>query len=238
MRANRQPIAISEIYAEASSLYGRAFIPLASTAAAVALIVNFLLFINPSSLVLNLAWGNLVTLFAAVMVSATLILPLVIEIRATGTTNPATRMRGLRLHGRRVLLATAPLVIANGILVFTYVGILLGVFIAVRFCLLPAAVVVEDQDVTDSLSRSWEITQGLVLRTTVVLLGAIAPFVFATIAIAWLSLPYPVALGATTVAAGLVIPFVLIVLLLLFEDYRSLEPEPVDFRPSTFPPEH
>jgi hypothetical protein len=236
VQAKRQPITASELYQEAADLYGKAFFPLMSTASGVALIVNFLLFFNPVSLVLNVAWGSLVTFFAAAMVSSALILPMVIELRATGATNPATRMAGLREHGKHVVLAMIPLAIVNGLLVFTYVGIALAVFITVRLGLFPAAAVVEDEDVTDSLTRSWEVTQGLTMRTAVVLLGAVAPFTVATLVLSLVGQPYLVTLVATTVAEGLVIPFVLIVILLLFEDYRTLEAEPEDFGPSITPP--
>jgi hypothetical protein len=190
------------------------------------------LFLNPDPLVLNVAWGTLVNFFAAAMISAALILPMVIELRATGATSPATRIIGLRSHGKHVALPTIPLAIANGLFVFTFLGIVLAIFI----CLLAAAAVVENQDVTDSLARSWELTQGLFLRTSIVLLGAIAPFVLGTFALAWLNLSNRLTFLGITIAAGLVIPFVLIVILLLFEDYRTLESEPDDFGTSTSPP--
>jgi hypothetical protein len=194
------------------------------------------LFLNPDPLVLNVAWGTLVNFFAAAMISAALILPMVIELRATGATSPATRIIGLRSHGKHVALPTIPLAIANGLFVFTFLGIVLAIFICVRFCLLAAAAVVENQDVTDSLARSWELTQGLFLRTSIVLLGAIAPFVLGTFALAWLNLSNRLTFLGITIAAGLVIPFVLIVIFLLFEDYRTLESEPDDFGTSTSPP--
>ena len=181
---------------------------------------------------LNVAWGTLVNFFAAAMISAALILPMVIELRATGATSPATRIIGLRSHGKHVALPTIPLAIANGLFVFTFLGIVLAIFI----CLLAAAAVVENQDVTDSLARSWELTQGLFLRTSIVLLGAIAPFVLGTFALAWLNLSNRLTFLGITIAAGLVIPFVLIVIVLLFEDYRTLESEPDDFGTSTSPP--
>jgi len=190
------------------------------------------LFLNPDPLVLNVAWGTLVNFFAAAMISAALILPMVIELRATGATSPATRIIGLRSHGKHVALPTIPLAIANGLFVFTFLGIVLAIFI----CLLAAAAVVENQDVTDSLARSWELTQGLFLRTSIVLLGAIAPFVLGTFALAWLNLSNRLTFLGITIAAGLVIPFVLIVIVLLFEDYRTLESEPDDFGTSTSPP--
>ncbi len=236
MHTKRQPIVASELYEEATDLYRRAFFPLASTAGGIALVINGLLFLNPDRLVLNVAWATLVNFFAAAMISAALILPMVIELRATGATSPATRIAGLRDHGKHVVLATIPLAIANGLFIFTILGIALAIFISVRFGLFAAAAVVEDEDVTDSLTRSWELTQGLLLRTSGVLLGAIAPFVVATVALAWLDLSYRVTFVAITIAEGLVIPFVLIVILLLFEDYRTLESEPDDFGPSTSPP--
>ncbi|MDA0798488.1 MAG: hypothetical protein O2826_01575 [Chloroflexi bacterium] len=236
MHTKRQPIVASELYEEATDLYRRAFFPLASTAGGIALVINGLLFLNPDPLVLNVAWVTLVNFFAAATISAALILPMVIELRATGTTSPVTRITGLRNHGKHVVLATIPLALVNGLLVFTILGIALAIFISARFGLLAAAAVVEDQDVTDSLARSWELTQGLLLRTSGVLLGAIAPFVAATVALAWLDLSYRVTFVAITVAEGLVIPFVLVVILLLFEDYRTLESEPDDFGPSISPP--
>jgi hypothetical protein len=236
VHTKRQPIVASDIYQEASNLYGGAFLPLASTAGGVALVVNFLLFLNPTSWVINVAWGTLVNFFAAAMIAAALILPMVIELRATGATSPATRVRGMREHGKHVVLATVPLAVVNGVAVFTVVGIALAAFIIVRFGLFAAAAVVEDQDITDSLTRSWEVTQGLAIRTAMVLAGAVAPFAAATMGIAALGFSTVVTLVITTVAEALVIPFVLIVMLLLFEDYRSLEAEPDDYGPSTSPP--
>lgn len=198
--------------------------------------MNFLLFLSPSSLVLNLAWASFVNLFAATMIAGALILPMVIELRATWTTAPATRLVGLLEHCKHLLLTTVPLAIANWLFVFTFLGIVLAAFVVIRFALVAPAAVVEDEDMTDSLSRSWELTQGSALRTGKVLLGAAAPFMVATLVLEWLPLSDLVMLAGTVVAESLVIPFVLIVVLLMFEDYRSLEAEPEDFGPANSPP--
>jgi hypothetical protein len=70
------------------------------------------------------------------MIAPALILPLVIEGRATGTRGPATRTGGFRLYGKRLMLTPFAIAIANGVLVFTYVEMLLAVFISSRFSLL------------------------------------------------------------------------------------------------------
>jgi hypothetical protein len=236
VHTKRKPIAANELYQEATDLYRRAFFPLASTAAGIALAINSVLLLDFTALILNVAWGALVTFYAAATISAALILPMAIELRATGVTSPATRFIGLRDHGKHVLLAALTITAVNAILVITYLGILPAIFITTRFGLLAPAIVAENEDLTDALTRSWELTQGLVLRTSVVVLGALAPFLVAVAGLSLLNLSTRLTWLGASIAEGLVIPFVLIVILLLFEDYRTLQAEPDDFDPTISPP--
>ena len=99
VQAKRQPIFASKRCQEASASYRSAFFLFASTAGGVALVVNFIAFLNPTLFVLNVSWKNLVNFLSCTMISTTLILPMVIELRDSGAASPAKRMAWLRTHG-------------------------------------------------------------------------------------------------------------------------------------------
>jgi len=216
---SKQPGAI---YGEGSETYLRGLIPLVPFTAVIAMPINLFLFVDPGPLVVELAWAVAVSLFATTMLASVALVPMVAELQATGATRASTGLGGLRAIGVRVLFATVPLVIVNAFFVFTWIGSGCAIFIAVRFALFPIAIASEDADATDSLARSWELVGGAWWRTSGVLLGALLPYAAVVFLLSVLNLSAVLTLLFTVVAQALVAPFVVIVLLLLFEAYRDM----------------
>lgn len=231
MHTGRAPTQTTTIYEEATKTYLQALVPFARFAGLVALIVNIFALLPPADLIRNVSWSVLVNFCSVAMLASTAVLPMAVELRANGATSTSTGIRGIRQHGVRFLLATAPFAIFNGLLVLSWIGIALAVFLTVRFSLFGPAIVLEESDVTDSYARSWELISKLWLRTAAILLGAFAPFaIFATV-LAVLDSPSALTFFLLTFVEGLVAPFVAIVVLLLFEDYRRIkEAQPADSR--------
>jgi hypothetical protein len=92
----------------------------------------------------------------------------------------------------------------------------------VRFALFPIAIASEDANATESLARSGELVAGAWWRTSGVLLGALLPYAAVAFLLSVLNLSGVLTLLFTVVAQALVAPFVVIVLLLLFEAYRDM----------------
>lgn len=228
LRTAPAPLTPRAIYEEASNTYLQGFVPFVRLTGLVALCVNvFLLFtfafVSSSPLVLKVTWAVLVSFFAVTMLASAVVLPMAIELRATGSTGALTGLSGLREHGVRFLIPTAPLAIFYGLIIPTWVGIPLVVFLVVRLALVGPAIVVEDSDVTDSHARSWELVSRLWTRTAGVLLGAVAPFIVILAVVALFRLSAVPAFFVLTLAEALVVPFFVIVVLLLFDDYRNLK---------------
>ena len=223
MNTGQAPLNPSAIYEEATKTYFQALLPFARFAGIVALTVNLFFFYNPTPLILNVSWSILVSFFGVTMLASAAVLPMAVELRATGATSAATGLQGIRQHGVRFLFATAPLAIFNGLLIFTWIGIALAVFVIVRLALYGPAIVVEESDVTDSYARSWELVGSLWARTFAILLGALAPFAVVAFLLAVLGIPAAVSFFLLTLIEALVVPFFAIVVLLLFEDYREIK---------------
>lgn len=225
------PLNPSEIYEEATKTYLQALLPFARFAGLTAIAVNVFFFYTPAPLVLNVTWSVLISLFSVTMLASMAILPMAVELRAGGGANASTGIRGIQQHGVRFLLATGVFAIFGGLLILTWIGILLVSFLAVRLSLFGPAIVLEESDVTDAYSRSWELVGKLWARTAGILLGAIAPFAAFAILLALIGAPSGVAIFLLTFAEALIAPFVALVVLLLFEDYRRIEEaRPKDFR--------
>lgn len=223
MHTRQVPTQTIAIYAEATKTYLQALVPFARFAWLVALVVNIFVLLPPSDLIRNVSWSVLVNFFSVTMLASTAVLPMAIELRSNGVTSASTGIRGIRQHGVRFLLATAPFAIFNGLLVLSWIGIALAVFLTVRFSLFGPAIVLEESDVTDSYARSWELISKLWVRTAAILLCALVPFaIFATV-LAALGSPSTLTFFLLTFVEGLVAPFVAIVVLLLFEDYRRIK---------------
>ena len=223
MHTGLVPLAPRTIYEEASLTYVQAFVPLVRFAGLLALAVNLFVWMPPPELLRNVSWSILVSFFCVTMLASAAILPMAVELRGKGATATSTGLRGLRQHGVRFLLATAPVAIFNVLLILTWIGIALGVFVTVRLALLGPAIVLEESDVTDSYARSWELIGGLWTRTAAILLGALAPFALLASLLAVLDIPTALSFFLVTLAEALVVPFVAIVVLLLFEDYRQVK---------------
>lgn len=241
MRTAPAPLTPRAIYEEASNTYLQGFVPFVRLTGLVALCVNvFLLFtfafVSSSPLVLKVTWAVLVSFFAVTMLASAVVLPMAIELRANGSTGAPTGLGGLREHGLRFLIPTAPLAVFYAIVIPTWVGIPLVVFLVVRLALVGPAIVVEDSDVTDSHARSWELVSRLWTRTAGVLLGAAAPFAFIAVLVALFGLPALPTLFLLTLAEAVVAPFFVIVVLLLFEDYRNLKDGQQRADPNELPP--
>ena len=223
VRTGQAPLVPMMIYQEAADTYFRAFLPLARFAGVIALAFNTFFFYQPAELILNLSWTVLVNFFGVTMRTSAAVLPMASELRADGTTSTSTGFRGIRQHGVRFLLATTPLAILNGLLIFTWIGIALAVFLTVRLALFGPAIIVEENDVTDAYIRSWELAGTGWLRAGAILLGALSPFViFATI-LAIITPPVSIMFLLIIAAEAATVPFVAIVVLLLFDDYRQTQ---------------
>ena len=96
-----------------------------------------------------------------------------------------------------------------------------AIFVAVRFALFPVAGADEDADATDAVARSWELTAGAWWRTAGILFGALTPYTLFMLVVSAINLSGVVGLLFTVIAQALVVPFVVIVILLVFKDYRS-----------------
>ena len=209
------------IYEEGSETYMRGVIPLALVTALIAIPVNLLLFVDPGPLFIELAWTIVVAFFGTTMLATAALVPMIDELRTAGATRVSTGFAGLRASGGRVLFATAPLVLLNGFLVLTWIGTVVAIFVAVRFALFPLAVANEDADATDAVARSWELIAGAWWRTAGILFGALTPYALFMLVVSAINLSRVVGLLFTVIAQAMVVPFVVIVLLLVFKDYRS-----------------
>mgnify|MGYP004386986201 CR=1 FL=1 len=169
------------------------------------------------------------------MLTSAAVLPMAAELRAEGTTSTSTGVRGIQRYGVRFLLASAPLAILNGLLIFTWIGIALAVFLTVRLALFGPAIIVEESDVTDAYIRSWELVGSAWMRTGTVLLGALTPFAVLATILAIVGPPISVMFLSLIIAETVIAPFVAIVVMLLFEDYRQIH-EGVHTETSELPP--
>jgi len=203
---------LGAVYGEDSEKYLWGLIPLVPATAVIAMPINLSLFVDAGPLVIELGWAVVVSLFATTMLASAALMPMIVELDATGATRASTGLRGLRVNGVRVLLALVPLV--NAFFVFTWIGSLCAIFIAVRFALFPIAIASEDANATESLARSGELVAGAWWRTSGVLLGALLPYAAVAFLLSVLNLSGVLTLLFTVVAQALVGPFVVIVLLL------------------------
>lgn len=231
MRTERPLAPASAVYDEASALYRRAFGLLVVLTAIVAVCFNGIVFVRPEFVIFHLSWGLLVNFTGVAMLASALLVPVIVSMRATAGKSYGSPLAGLREHGWHIALATLVLILANGILIFSIFGIVLAALLTVRLAFIAVAASLEDQDVTDSLARSWELTDRVTKRTGLVLFGAAAPMIALLLFLAIVDLSPLATTIAMVVGETLVVPHLVAVLVVLFEEYRALKPEPEDFGP-------
>lgn len=228
MRTERPLAAATAVYDEASGLYRQALVPLVAAAGAIALVFNVVLFVTPTYFLLSVPWGVLVNFLGVAMLAAAMIVPMAVGLR-DGQQASGAPWQGVREHGVHIAIAAVLLTVLNAFLILTVIGLLAAVYLTVRLALYPVAAVVEDQDVTDSLARSWELVKGHWNRTAVLLLGAVSPQVGLLIVVAFVSLPWAVVAIVMALSEAFVVPYVVLVLVLLFFEYREHLPVKDDY---------
>jgi hypothetical protein len=226
VRTSRLPGGIGSagvLYGEASAIYLTGFAPLVAAGAAAALVANVILFLSPASPVIALAWTVLVTFAATTTLACAAVVPIAASIR-DGSRQTAV-LKAVRQDGLRFLAVAASLAIVNALLVLTWVGIPIAAFLTVKAALFGAAVVREEADITDSVTRSWGLVRYFWWRTGRILLGAMAPYLLLAVVLFLTSFPPWADFAMTVAGEGLVAPFVGIVMLLLFEEYQPIADE-------------
>ena len=209
---------------DASRIYFGAFLPLAIAAGLVAFFVNLLLYASLGDL-RALFWAIAVSFFATAMLSAAAVLPMAKEAREGRPATAGIALQAVRLNGGRFLLAVVPLAIVNAFLVLVWVGIPVSLFLIVRFSLFGPAIFSEEADVTDAMGRSWSLVGGAWLRTGGILFMAVTPLLLLELGLLVLDLPAIVSFVLTVGGQALVAPFVIVITLLMFEDYRQIDDE-------------
>ena len=114
----------------------------------------------------------------------------------------------------------------------------LTVFVWVRASLYVPAVVVENLSIVEGFVRTWRLVAGRWLRTLLLVSIVALPIIAGSFALAALlvNVTAPVMIVVDTVATGVVIPFLSVFGLLLFEDYARASagtPGQLDDRPPT-----
>ena len=114
----------------------------------------------------------------------------------------------------------------------------LTVFVWIRASLYVPAVVLENRSIVGGFARTWRLVEGRWLRTLLLVSIVAVPVLVGTFAIAALLVDAPplVMIAVDTVATGVVVPFLSVFGLLLFEDYAGVSagaPGQLDDRPPT-----
>ena len=229
------PTPAGALMEQAYALYSNAFRPLVLTAGISALLLNSAsLIIQPSNEQVAFVWSLLISgLTSGLLV---VVMKLVILSREGQPLTSAAAYDALRTYGPRYISGAVLVLVAAGLLSFTLVGAPLALFLVVRLSLFGPAVVVEDSDITDALTRSWALLKDRWWRTAGILLAASVPWFILMVFVALVDPPTLIELILTTLGWAFIAPFITVVTLLLFEDYRRISDSGDDPRRPLLPP--
>ena len=220
---------------EAYSIYALGFKPLVITAGVGYFAPNFLLVIvQPESVAIAFLLSLVV--LSLTIGSTAAVLHMVILIRDGRRPKAAAAYEALGLYGARFIGGALLLLIPIGVVLFVLqvLALPLLIYLSVRLSLFGPAVVLEDSDITDAYSRSWGLLRGLWWRTAGIMFAASAPLFVVSLLVLLIDPPDLIGLILLTAAWGLVTPFVTVLTLLIFEDYRRIAADRDPFGP---PPE-
>jgi peptidoglycan/LPS O-acetylase OafA/YrhL len=206
--------------------YSKSFWRLAAIAGVGWLISNVLsAAVRPEStpwafLVLLIALSVPVTFESAVMWTA-------LRVRSGQPVTAASVLAALATYGPRYLGATLALGLVILLLLFTFVGWPLALFLWVRLALFGPAIVVEDMDIIEAYRRSWNLVRTRWWRTlglySLVTFVIMIPVGMATLVLMTTDNLLAV-VAVWTIASAVSMPLATIFTLFLFEDYRRVTP--------------
>ena len=116
-------------------------------------------------------------------------------------------------------------------------AVVIAVYLVIRLSLFGPAIVIEEADIADSMGRSWGLLGGRWWRTLGVLLLINSPIFAVSFFTLVLPLPGLINFVLLTAVGSVVGPFIVVVKLLLFEDYRRLALEQPGASADAAPPE-
>ena len=215
------PTPAGALMEQAYALYSNAFRPLVLAAGIPALLLNSVgLIIQPGNEQVAFVWSLLISGFTSGLL--VVVMKLAILSREGQPLTSAAAYNALRTYGPRYISGSVLVLVAAGLLSFTLVGAPLALFLVVRLSLFGPALVVEDADVTDALTRSWALLKDRWWRTAGILLAASLPWFILVVFVALVEPPVLVGLVLSTLGWAFVAPFITVMTLLLFEDYRRI----------------
>ena len=231
-------------------LYRRTFKPLFVTAALIAVVLSTLGVMLVPQPDIERPETLLRVLFASVILQAVSIgaLSAVLWRAALLHRGEASSLKAALLS----VLVFGPRCFAGGMLLSVPLFVLLGsagalllpavaltVFVWIRASLYVPAVVLENRSIAGAFARSWRLIEGRWGRTFLLELIVVVPIVAVTFAIAapLAGAAAPVTIAVDVLSTGVVVPFLSVFGLLLFEDYAraaaGTPPRQLDDRPPT-----
>ena len=116
-------------------------------------------------------------------------------------------------------------------------AVVIAVYLVIRLSLFGPAIVIEEADLPDSMGRSWGLLAGRWWRTLGILLLINSPIFTVSFFTLVLALPGLINFVLLILVGSVVGPFIVVVKLLLFEDYRRLAQEQPGTPADALPPE-
>ncbi len=216
------------LLAETLQVYRQAFVPLVAAAALGALLTNLLILAwVPDSRFAKLLWLVVASVPSFISQAAVTVVAWQV-VRGEQARLDLAFAVALGLSSRYVP-GLALILLVTQVSFITVVGIPMGLFLATRWALFGPAVVLERRGIGEALMRSWYLVTGKSWRTFSMVLGVALVSLGALLIARGFAGIFGNSLGAETVllivALALVVPLATTYVMLVFDDYRSLEGE-------------
>ena len=236
-----KPTPITQLVDRAYGIYAVSFKPLLTIGAMAAVVGNLPTIGGMGSETGAAMWLMLMSAVTTGLMAAA-VTGLVITGRAgapltMSAARESVRRYGMRFVGGTTLLSlakVAPLMLP--VLLSPWAGVI-AVYLVIRLSLFGPAIVIEEADIADSMGRSWGLLGGRWWRTLGVLLLINSPIFAVSFFTLVLPLPGLINFVLLTAVGSVVGPFIVVVKLLLFEDYRRLAHEQPGAPADAAPPE-
>jgi hypothetical protein len=224
-----KPTPITQIVDRAYRIYAVSFRPLLTIGAMAAVVGNLLPIVGMGSETGATMWLMLMSTVTTGLMAAA-VTGLVITGRSgapltMSTARESVRRYGMRFVGGTTLLSLA--LVGAPMLPFwvSSWAIVIAVYLYIRLSLFGPAIVIEEASLADSMGRSWGLLGGRWWRTLGILLLINSPIFAVSFFTLVLPLPGLINFVLLTAVGSVVGPFIVVVKLLLYEDYRHLAQE-------------